>query len=183
MRLAALLLVICGGLAFLVAHGLNRTPNGAAIQASVTDGAAKGELQPLPKITHGKKKLYDRVADDNLFSPERRPSVDAPPERSTQTAAPSSKGAVGQPSFSLKGIIITPEGRSALVELKRAREYRKVVKGEVIDGWILESIEKDAVTVKKEGTSTIVTLKQPEKSLPRAPRRNLPRRSRRPRSR
>ena len=174
MRLALLLLVLCGGLALTVAYELYGTPRGASPRTPVTQGADRGALQPLPEITYGKKQLYDRVVADNLFSPERRPAPDIGPTGPAQRP----RRSAGLPGFALKGIVITPEGRSALIKLDRERDYRKVVKGEIIQGWILESIAADSVTVKKEGTSTVVRLKAPKSSKPRAIRRQRTRQTR-----
>jgi type II secretory pathway component PulC len=134
----------------------------------VTLGVGKVAPQPLPKITHVEKRLYDRVVTDNLFSPDRRPSMDEGPSKPVRRPRQSA----GLPGFALKGIVITPKGRSALIKFDRERDYRQVVKGEILQGWVLESIEADSVTVKKEGTSAVVKLMTPKSSKPASLGRN-----------
>ena len=174
MRLALLLLVICGGLVLAVVYERNGTPEMSS--AGTTKSAAAGGNAPelLPEIKYLKRKQYDRVVTLNLFSPDRQPGTDD----GQDGAVPRPKRPTGLPRFSLKGVVITPEGRYALIKFPRERDYRKIVKGEVIEGWILESIAVDSVTVKKEGTSTVVRLRAPKPSKARAKRQQKPRRTR-----
>ena len=131
----------------------------------------------LPKIVYAEKRAYARINDDNLFGPERRPIID----EDVPGPAPRARPAAGQPGFELKGIVITPKGRYALLKLRGESDYRKVVKGETVEGWVLDSIESESVLVKKQGTSTVVKLKTPKSSKPRAAPRSRSRRSRTPR--
>jgi len=172
MRLAVLLLVICGGLALGLVHERYGSPEATSRISTPKTTAMQRTSEPLPVITYKKKRVYDRVVADNLFSPDRRPDVDN--GKSDAVARP--KQPAGLPRFSLKGVIITPEGRSALIKFARERDYRKVVKGEVVEGWILESIAADSVTVKKEGTSTVVRLRAPKPANPRLKRNQRNRR-------
>jgi hypothetical protein len=174
MKLAVLLLAVSGALALNVGYQLYGGPEGPSLGISAPKPAPQPRT-PLPKITHKEKRLYDGIPANNLFSPDRQPAADSGPTGS----APAPKRPAGQPGFVLKGVVITPEGRSALVKLDRERDYRKVVKGEIIKGWILESIQADSVTVKKEGTSTKVQLLTPKSVKPR--RRGVPRAPRIPR--
>ena len=172
MRLAALLLVICGGLALVLAYEYYGASEASQVNTSSTPATGSVTGDPLPEVKYLERGHYDRVVAVNLFSPDRQPTVD-----DGQGVVPGPRPA-GLPRFSLKGVVITPEGRSALIKFPRERDYRKVVKGEVIEGWILESIAADSVTVKKEGTSTVVRLKAPKPSDPRAKRKKRTRRTR-----
>ncbi len=173
MRLAALLLVICGGLALAVVYERRGPPEPSPANTSKIQGTGASASEPLPEIKYRERGVYGRVVTLNLFSPDRQPGAD-----DGQNAAASPKRPAGLPRFSLKGVVITPEGRSALIKFPRERDYRKVVKGEVIEGWILQSIAADSVTVKKEGTSTVVRLRAPKPAKPRGTRRQGTRRPR-----
>jgi type II secretory pathway component PulC len=173
MRAAVLLVALSAGLALLVATQLYGTPGAGAPELSLSPAPVTAAGTALPKIVYADKRAYARINDDNLFGPERRPTIEAArpgPKPQTQSAA-------GLPGFELKGVVITPNSRYVLIKLRGESDYRKVVKGETVEGWVLDTIESDSVLVKKQGTSSVVKLKTPKSSGPRAPTRP---RSRRP---
>lgn len=167
MKAAVLLVMVSAGLAFLVAGQLSGTRQAVKLGSSASSTPSASEGATLPEITYAQKRKYDHINDDNLFAPERRPvpgDIDAGP-------APRAIPAAGKPGFELKGIVITPTGRYALLKVRRESDYRKVERGESVDGWVIDSIEPDSVLVKKQGTSTVIELKAPKSSLSRsAPR-------------
>ncbi|MCH8917444.1 MAG: hypothetical protein IIC52_05255 [Proteobacteria bacterium] len=178
MRAAVLLAALSAGLALLVANQFNGAPGAVAPGASPSPAPATARRAALPQISYPEKRASARINDDNLFSPTRRPTMieDRP--------GPTPSGpAAGRPGFELKGIVITPKGRYALLKLRGESDYRKVVKGETVEGWVLESIESDSILVKKQGTATVVKLETPKSAPRRAAPRSRPRRSRAPRRR
>ena len=83
---------------------------------------------------------FAAIADRPLFSPTRRPAQPAPrpaaPAAQIQPAAPPAL------SVTLTGIIISPEGSSAI--LRRADGTSKTVtEGETVDGWVLKAVVPD----------------------------------------
>ena len=174
MRAAALLVALSAGLALLVANQFYGT------LGAVAPGTSSS---PAPGTARRAARFYDNQVLDiaaglrpspRLFSPTRRPTMDQDPPGPT----PRTRPVAGLPSFQLKGIVTTPKGRYALLKLRGESDYRKVVKGETVEGWVLESIESGSILVKKQGTTTVVKLETPKS----APRRAAPR-SRSPRSR
>lgn len=160
--------ILCAALAAVVAYQLYWMPAEPSRPATAGSAPGGGAATPTLDIAYDPKSAFSRVVDANLFSPAR-----TPPEAEA-TSAPASRDvrAPGLPGFQLKGIMITPEGRAALIELGRKGEYRRVAQGETVDGWTVETIASDSVLVKKEGTSTVVELKAPPPPRkPPAPRR------------
>lgn len=173
MRAVVLLIALSAGLALLVASQLYGTPEAGPPEPSPSPAPVTTAGTALPKIVYADKRAYARINDDNLFGPERLPPIEeARPGPKLQP-----RPAAGLPGFELKGVVITPKGRYALLKLRGKSDYRKVVKGETVEGWVVDAIESDSVLVKKQGTSSVVKLKTPKSSGPRAPTRP---RSRRP---
>lgn len=169
MRAAGFFLVLCLGLSAVIVWQLTMGKNERTTHRPALVPAIAAKRAPLPRFIHPDKRAYARVIDENLFSPDRRPTVEAAGSRSAGLTRADS----GRPGFHLKGIIITPLGRSALIELSTGKEYRKVVKGETIDGWVIHAISSDSISVKKAGTSKMLELKAPQ-SRPRLPKPHHP---------
>ncbi|MDH3240828.1 MAG: hypothetical protein OEO83_09185 [Alphaproteobacteria bacterium] len=169
MRGAALLLVLCLGLGAAIAYQQLPVPGGAArpagTAAPVTPRAVLPEIKEVPEAAYGP------IVEANLFDPARRPTAEPPPSRVPGRA----RAVPGQPPFELKGVITMPQGRLALIRTVGQREYRQVVKGETIEGWVVQSIGADRISVKKADTATVLELKAPQPGLRRpAPRRKPP---------
>lgn len=179
MKAAVLLAALCAGLALLVASQLRGTPATVNPETSPSPAPATVGSAALPKIVYAGKQAYARISDDNLFGPERRPVLG----NNGPSPAPRARPSAGQPNFELKGIIITPKGRYALLKLQRENDYRKVVKGESVEGWIIDAIASDNISVKKQGTSTIVKLQAPKPTARRTAPRTRPKTSRTPQRR
>ncbi len=179
MRAAALLVALSAGLALLVANQFYGTPGAVAPGTSSSPAPGTARRAALPKISYPEKRASARINDDNLFSPARRPTMDQDPPGPTPPTGP----VAGLPGFELKGIVTTPKGRYALLKLRGESDYRKVVKGETVEGWVLETIDSDSVLVKKQGTATVVKLETPKSAPRRAAPRSRSRRSRPPRRR
>lgn len=167
MKLILALSFLCVALVGVVAYQLFGVTPGVPRQGSLPP-AGDSLVTPVLDISYDDRNAYSPIVDANLFSPAR-----TPPARDVPAApAPRTRPVPGLPGFQLKGIIITPDGRSALIELGRGSEYRRVVEGDMVDGWTMESIAADSISVKKEDTSTVVklTVPPPPKKRP-SPRR------------
>ncbi|MDX1483415.1 MAG: hypothetical protein R3229_02940 [Alphaproteobacteria bacterium] len=171
------MLMIVFGLGALIGYQVYGTPQATVTEPPPPAASPSAKSQPLPEIDYPPKRAFARIVDENLFHPERRPNADDGPER---TPAPTRLDP-GKPAFALKGVVITPAERTALIKLPRESGYRIVAKGEKVEGWVIEAIESDGIVVKKEGTSTKVKLAAPKATGARTPRRRTrtPRRERR----
>ena len=170
MRLFVLLLTVCVALGVTVAYQMREDAGKAASGPKAANGAAAVKVPLLPRIAYRGMDDYRGVVEDNLFSPDRRP-----PEKTDGATAPSGPQLpIGAPRFELKGVLITPQGRSALVQLPRETDYRRVIPGGVIEGWTVEAIAADGITVKKGGETAVVRLKASKPSKPIVKQRRRP---------
>jgi len=76
-----------------------------------------------------------------LFHASRKP---APKLATAMPDAP----AVDSPTLKLVGVVIVPEGRSALVRIPNTTGLVEVSIGERIEGWRLETIDTDRIVLK-----------------------------------
>jgi hypothetical protein len=79
---------------------------------------------------------YDMIEERPLFVEGRRP----PPEEDEESAEESVTVSVTPPSLSLLGVLITPEGRLALVRTSKPPEVKRLREGDLVDGWKLAEI-------------------------------------------
>ncbi|HEX9809588.1 MAG TPA: hypothetical protein VGC25_08270 [Alphaproteobacteria bacterium] len=176
MRLAILLLLLCGALAAAVADRIGAAPKWIPQAAPPETGAAPAPEAPFaapPRIEFPSPADVADIAERNLFSPGRRPLV--------AEAAPAKETPLRQTGgIELKGVVITPAGRAALIKTRKDADYVRVEAGQTVDGWIVESIGSDSVVLRDGATSRTVTL---ESSAPDpAPARPEPRTRRAPRA-
>jgi general secretion pathway protein N len=143
-----LLLGVCVALGYVVVDELGRhadtppAPNGAA---------APEKIAPLPKRTAPRAqpiKAYSETLRRPLFDASRKPP---PPAPSGTTEAPSAES----PTVKLVGVVILPEGRSALIRVPSSVDLVEVSVGERIDGWRLEAIETDRIVLKSGKASAV----------------------------
>ncbi len=157
MRAALLLLALCLGLGAGVAYQLADPWDGEG-DVSRPASPPAGPHAALPSIAPPPKGAYARVVADNLFDPGRRPTVEAvrpaPVRRRPPVAAPS--------RLRLMGIVGTPEGRIALLRVPRERAYRRVSEGARVEGWVVEEIGRDTVTLGRAGASAVLRLVVPK---------------------
>jgi hypothetical protein len=74
-----------------------------------------------------------------LFSPTRRPAAPIASAQSRPSAAA---------SFTLVGILISPEGRYALLESGQPARLSRVTEGQQIEGWTVAGILSDRVLLR-----------------------------------
>ena len=115
-------------------------PVGAAPAEEIAPRSGRGA--PRVKPIRSFKETLDRP----LFHASRRP---APKQAVAAAAAP----APDAPKLKLVGVVIEPEGRSALIRVAGAAGPIEVYVGERIDGWRLEAIQTDRIIL-KSGKST-----------------------------
>lgn len=128
----AILCVALGGIAVAELTGSDAsTPeliSTGAPASSKIDGAALNENFSLPTLSS-----FASVGERPLFSPDRRPP------------AQSVDGTGAWSSFSLSGIIITPQSREALVSHGKPPTIAHLAEGQIVEGWTVSAIYPDHV--------------------------------------
>jgi hypothetical protein len=134
------------------------------LQPTALAGPPPSQIKPVslepPSFTMAGIASYREVLERPVFLRSRRP---APEER---------PGNVGQlSSLLLVGLIIAPEGHRALVQFGEPPRLQRVVVGQAIEGWSIESILADRIIVRHGDTEEEIKLKQkaPPKTAPRRP--------------
>jgi hypothetical protein len=135
------MLGVCLALGYFVQAEMNRD----RVLAPVSVGAApaaetvspSGRAAPRATPIRSFKETLDRP----LFHASRRP---APKQVAATVDAP----APNAPKLKLVGVIIEPEGRSALVRVAGAAGPIEIYVGERIEGWRLEAIQTDRIVLK-----------------------------------
>lgn len=95
-----------------------------------------------------------------LFSPTRRPSLDAP-----------AAGDARSSGFTLVGIVISSGEHHALIEHGQPPRLERVVEGQELDGWTVEAIAPDAVALRRADQRLELKAKD---APPPAPQRRAP---------
>jgi len=130
--LLAILCVVLAGVGVAELAGSDATaskPSGpTAPAASKVEAAAPNASFALPALGR-----FGAVSERPLFSPNRRP-----PARSAD-------GSGNWSSFSLAGIIVTPQSREALVSHGKPPTIAHLAEGQTIEGWTVSAIYPDHV--------------------------------------
>lgn len=113
-------------------HGANApetiaTRARTSLQTGPAAAAASASIRPDQT-----EQLVETVLARPLFSPNRRPPATA-------------SGNSGMPRLS--GIVLSPAGRTAIFQPASGKRAIVVGKGETVDGWIVQDIATDAVTL------------------------------------
>ena len=95
----------------------------------------------------GPRNEYNAIAERPLFARTRRPAEEAP-----ATTAPSAQANL--PNFVLTGIVISPDEKYILLLRASSSETVRLIEGQTIDGWRVEKILPDRVTL-KSGDRTV----------------------------
>lgn len=86
---------------------------------------------------------YQELLARPLFWSERRP---------LESVVPSEAGAGQQPlSFVLIGVVVSPESSHALLSKPGSGDVAKVQPGDVVEGWQVETLTADSVTLTRGG--------------------------------
>ena len=144
------LCAILGAIVYLeIAHGpFNRssvslTPPGEDIALAEPSRAA-ASLPPLEN--------FSEIVDRPLFIPSRRPIQ-------ADDGAVSGSG-VTRNQFILVGVVIAAEERMAVMQRRAARDILRVVEGQQIDGWTVESITPEGVRLRHDDLIEEITLRE-----------------------
>jgi hypothetical protein len=100
---------------------------------------------------------YAAVVERPLFSPSRRaPQLPEPVKRARR--APPLKA-------TLKGVVLAPQRRTALIEIEGANEPRWVAEGQQIEGWTLEAVLAGQIVLRHGDASRELVL-HPDEEMP-----------------
>ena len=142
----AVMLGVCLALGYVVQDELGRE---AGLAPASLDVAPPEKTAPVRKPavpTATPIAAYSETLARPLFHASRKPA----PELATATPeAP----AADSPTLKLVGVVIVPEGRSALIRIPGSAKLVEVSVGERIEGWRLETIETDRIVLKSGKSS------------------------------
>ncbi len=144
----AIMLGVCLALGYVVQDELARGPvlAPAPLGAAAPENIASAPERAGPPTTP--IEAFAETLARPLFHASRKPApkiVAAAPE------APAAQS----PVLELVGVVIGPEGRSALIRISTSAELVEVSVGERIDGWRLETIETDRIMLKSGKASAV----------------------------
>ena len=157
------LLALCIGLASIVYW---QTENPPAFPTNVAGAVGPPEIEPRralqAEFTFPPLAAFSEIVARPLFSPSRRLPMEIEDSESVSDVTPPP-----QPSqFILAGVIISAEGRMVLLRRMNSTDLIRALLGQEIDGWSVELIESDRVTLRQGNTVEIVTLQDKTESLP-----------------
>jgi hypothetical protein len=161
------LAAISAALGLRIQDELQRPPEipGAVEPDQASDGNDADQTIEIPEMPRYDPPPMERFAaalDRPLFSPDRRPSADAPaapgPEPQALTAT-------------LQGILFANEGSVALLTAVGEATPVRVSQGEVFLGWRLMEINADSVVFEKDGETVMLELIYRAQAVPEEPAR------------
>ena len=144
----AVMLGVCLALGYVVQDELGR---GIELAPVALDAAPPANVVPAAKRAVPRTtpiKAFSETLARPLFHASRKPA----PKLATATPEDAS---VDSPALKLVGVVIGPEGRSALVRMPSASELVEMSVGERIDGWRLEAIKTDRIVLKSGKASAV----------------------------
>lgn len=119
---------------------LESMPPAIELPANAAAGPDLKPGAPIPDTTGfaiPPLRSFAEVLARPLFSPTRRPSLDAP------------AGDARSSGFTLVGIVISSGEHHALIEHGQPPRLERVVEGQELDGWTIEAIAPDAVALRR----------------------------------
>ena len=151
------LTVICVALGLLLAATWSQ-PQGSNAPTRSTRPAPVLAISPARVDTN--KSLpafsqFSQIAEQPIFRASRRPpqmerKAASSPQKPTVAPAPP----VPAPSFALRGVIITPDLRIAIIQLPGSPKAVLLASGETAEGWTLSDVTAEKVTFNR-GTQRI----------------------------
>ena len=171
-----LLFLLCLVLGYGVYRALEHADTGGATEVALSRPGKIPALAPQPRFAMPPLATYGETVKRPLFSPSRQP-----PDPSTEPPEP--KPVLNQDiKARLAGIIITPEGRLALLQKPQEKEAIRVSEGQTFEGWVVKSIQADRIVLNRGESTQVVMIEDVIHKAPPAARRK-PRRPRRSRTR
>jgi hypothetical protein len=156
---AFFLLVLCIGLGSLVYWQLEYPPAfpGDVVAMAGPDQSAglDSSAAPPAEFTLPPLEQFSEIVARPLFSQSRRP-----PSERADTAPEIAQPLPVRSAFNLilTGVVISAEGRMALLQRPKSPDLIRALLGQEIDGWSVELIEADRVTLRQGEIVEVVTL-------------------------
>lgn len=171
-----LVFLLCLVLGYAVYRALERTDTGGSTEIALSRPEKIPALAPQPRFAMPPITTYPETIKRPLFSPSRQPPVET-------TEIPGPKAVPNSDiKARLSGIIITPEGRFALLQKPAETEAIRVSEGQNFEGWVVKSIHADRIVLNRGDSTQVVMIEDEIRKAPPATRRK-PRRPRRNRAR
>lgn len=148
----------------------------AAILQQNRHSAAKFASLPVYKTMLGVEDDYHNIVDQPLFIEGRQPVENSGEAQRNLGQNPITP--VAKPSIRLTGVVMIPDALVALLQDNMGKNFR-VKQGETIQGWDVDSIENDKITLSNGEDHQIVLLREP-KPAKRSPDASAPPASPRP---
>jgi hypothetical protein len=102
---------------------------------------------------------FHAMIERPLFMEDRQPFTPAAPEQAKESIVPRQAAPVTRPlEHRLIGVILTPEQRIALLQGPRDNKPKHIRPGETIDGWTLDAIQPEQVTLSRAGETQQLAL-------------------------
>ena len=162
-RPSLVLLLLCLLFASLLAAQMLLPSSGLPVGAPVTGAAATPVATNLrPGFSMRPLDAFSEVIERPLFRPDRRP---APAVTETATASANSRQ-----DYALLGVVIDDNIRMALLRPKGAKQMLRILEGQKVDGWTIETVRADRVVLRRGGVTEEVRLRD----LPSNKRRKPP---------
>ncbi len=163
----ALMLGVCAALAWTVYREIQV---GQEIQVGAPEPVevAGGQVPPLPGLpaepsfVMAPAENFSVILERPLFSPTRRP-----PAEGTVTI----ESAEPELEVTLVGIIISSEGRIAIIKPEGGSQFVRLSEGDSFQGWTLETIEPDRITFQRGEIEEHIELTYDEPPPVQKPRR------------
>lgn len=150
------LLVVTALLVLIIVAELYPT-NGNPAQGDIATQTERNDVsnmspQNLPPPSFDN---YTEIVARPLFNQGRRPSDGTENGSATQ-----------DDPLHLTGIVITPERREALFLSRQNKEVVRALIGEWVEGWKVDAIEPERVTVHRDGRTAEIVLERGSSSIP-----------------
>ena len=140
--------ILCVALCGVIAYELAAAPDGPIV-ASVAPPLRPPTPPPAPIKTLPAMDAFGEVTQRPLFSPTRKPA----PLPTTPDVGGNVNG------FFLTSIVVDGGQRLALIQHGRPPALSRVIEGQSVEGWTVQSIEAERVVLQRAGIAQELKLK------------------------
>jgi hypothetical protein len=138
--------------------GLTQGPNQAASAETGAAPADRAELERVNPRARVKLAALRETTQRPLFELDRRPVIVPAALPAPARAAVAAARVEPRADFQVAGIVAGGANPTVLIKRAGGGASLRVHKGDVIDGWTVEAIGTDQVTVRRDGTKLVMRL-------------------------
>ena len=138
-----MLLGCCLVMAAIVGIEWRQFASASPAPAAAPPAAAPPAAAPLATFEPPPAERFAEIAQRPLFLPERRPQQD------NESAMPPNA-----PALAVQGVVLSPEGRYAVIQHGTPPKLDAIAEGATIEGWHIESINAKRIAL-RAGTATV----------------------------